>query len=225
MIAGVRSPETTVTSITCIYCHTQGFPGCCAGRFQIVCNSCRSPLVFDNDYWARRRSKESPTAFRKVRRVALTEPLGSQKCTPCQNVMAVDQEVVMRLSRTIVYAIHASLQLADAPVGVAISRGQLASEGQLPERFLLEILHSLVARGLVRSVRGVEGGFSLAKPTDQITCATYSKRSIFPVNPSSRGRRSAPCNSRTADNGPGPGLHRRLGRTRKVDARRIAPSG
>ena len=89
----------------------------------------------------------------------------------------------MRLSRTIVYAIHASLQLADAPSGVAISRGQLAATGKLPERFLLEILHSLVARGLVRSVRGVEGGFSLAKPTDQITLRDIFEAFDFPRQP------------------------------------------
>ena len=89
----------------------------------------------------------------------------------------------MRLSRTIVYAIHASLQLADAPSGVAISRGQLASAGQLPERFLLEILHSLVARGLVRSIRGVEGGFSLAKPADQITMRDIFEAFDFPRQP------------------------------------------
>ena len=89
----------------------------------------------------------------------------------------------MRLSRTIVYAIHATLQLAEAPDDVAISRGQLAAAGQLPERFLLEILHSLVARGLVRSIRGVEGGFSLAKPMEEITLRDIFEAFDFPRRP------------------------------------------
>jgi Rrf2 family protein len=89
----------------------------------------------------------------------------------------------MRLSRTIVYAIHASLQLAEVPGNAAISRGQLAAAGQLPERFLLEILHSLVARGLVRSIRGVDGGFALAKPTDQINLRDIFEAFDFPRQP------------------------------------------
>ena len=89
----------------------------------------------------------------------------------------------MRLSRTIVYAIHATLQLAESPGDAPISRGQLAAAGQLPERFLLEILHSLVARGLVRSIRGVEGGFSLAKPMEQITLRDIFEAFDFPRQP------------------------------------------
>lgn len=89
----------------------------------------------------------------------------------------------MRLSRTIVYAIHATLQLAEVPGDVAISRGHLAAAGQLPERFLLEILHSLVARGLVRSIRGVEGGFSLAKSTEEITLRDIFEAFDFPRRP------------------------------------------
>ena len=75
----------------------------------------------------------------------------------------------MKLSRTIVYAVHAMLQMAQATSGEPISRSQLAAAGPLPERFLLEILHSLTARGLVRSIRGVEGGFTLARSPDQVT--------------------------------------------------------
>src|SRR4051812_37309051 len=75
----------------------------------------------------------------------------------------------MRLSRTIAYAVYSILQLGKAPLGIAISRNQLAITAQLPERFLLEVLHSLNAAGLVRSTRGVDGGFSLARPPEDIT--------------------------------------------------------
>ena len=89
----------------------------------------------------------------------------------------------MRLSRTIVYAIHAVLQLAESPGDVAISRGQLAAAGPLPERFLLEVLHALVAHGLVYSTRGVEGGFSLARPPEQITLRDIFEAFDFPRRP------------------------------------------
>ena len=89
----------------------------------------------------------------------------------------------MRLSRTIVYATHAVLQLAESPGNVAISRGQLAAAGPLPERFLLEVLHSLVAHGLVHSTRGVEGGYSLARSPEQITLRDIFEAFDFPRRP------------------------------------------
>lgn len=89
----------------------------------------------------------------------------------------------MRLSRTIVYAIHALLQLAQETSGEPISRSQLAAAGPLPERFLLEILHSLTARGLVRSIRGVEGGFSLARPPEQVTLRDIFEAFNYPDRP------------------------------------------
>jgi Rrf2 family protein len=39
----------------------------------------------------------------------------------------------------------------------------------MPERFLLEILHDLVKRGILRSTRGGGGGFALARSPDEIS--------------------------------------------------------
>ncbi len=75
----------------------------------------------------------------------------------------------MRVSRTIVYGVLATLQLARAFPGVPTPCSQLAREGNLPERFLLQILRSLVTRGLLNSTCGVAGGYSLARPATQIT--------------------------------------------------------
>jgi Rrf2 family protein len=89
----------------------------------------------------------------------------------------------MKLSRTIVYAVHAMLQMAQASPGAPISRSQLAAAGPLPERFLLEILHSLTARGLVRSIRGVEGGFTLARSPEQVTLRDIFEAFDYPPRP------------------------------------------
>jgi Rrf2 family protein len=97
--------------------------------------------------------------------------------------MAVGKEATMKLSRTIVYAVHAMLQMAQATSGEPISRSQLAAAGPLPERFLLEILHSLTARGLVRSIRGVEGGFTLARPPEQVTLRDIFEAFDYPPRP------------------------------------------
>jgi Rrf2 family protein len=39
----------------------------------------------------------------------------------------------------------------------------------MPERFLLQILRILVTQGILKSTRGVEGGYALSKPAEQIS--------------------------------------------------------
>ncbi|HZZ73043.1 MAG TPA: Rrf2 family transcriptional regulator [Pirellulales bacterium] len=70
----------------------------------------------------------------------------------------------MKISRTTGYAVQATLQLAQAPAGQPIPCSKLASNGGMPERFLLQILRNLVTHGVLRSTRGVDGGYCLDKP-------------------------------------------------------------
>ncbi len=73
----------------------------------------------------------------------------------------------MKLTRTVVYAIRAMLQLAEAQSASPVPCSRLAHDGKMPERFLLQILGSLVNHGILRSTRGVDGGYSLnRKPQD-----------------------------------------------------------
>lgn len=78
-------------------------------------------------------------------------------------------EVFMKLSRTIAYAVHATAHLARATPGVPIPCSQLAREGSMPERFLLQILRKLVKRGLLQSTCGVAGGYYLSRSPQQIS--------------------------------------------------------
>lgn len=75
----------------------------------------------------------------------------------------------MKLSRTVNYAVKATLQLAKTGSATPVPCSQLASEGKMPERFLLQILRNLVTHGILRSTRGVDGGYSLVRPADQIS--------------------------------------------------------
>lgn len=73
----------------------------------------------------------------------------------------------MKLSRTVAYAVQATLQLAQSDSGSPVPCSLLASEGHMPERFLLQILRHLVTHGILHSTRGVDGGYSLdRKPQD-----------------------------------------------------------
>jgi Rrf2 family protein len=73
----------------------------------------------------------------------------------------------MKVSRTVAYALHAALQLARSESSGPVPCSRLASEGQMPERFLLQILRNLVNHGILGSTRGIDGGYTLERqPTD-----------------------------------------------------------
>jgi len=75
----------------------------------------------------------------------------------------------MKLSRTVAYAVRATLQLAQLEEDSPVPCSRLATAGKMPERFLLQILRNLVTHGILRSTRGVDGGYALVKPADQIS--------------------------------------------------------
>jgi len=75
----------------------------------------------------------------------------------------------MKLSRTVAYAVRATLQLAQLQAEGPVPCSHLASTGKMPERFLLQILRNLVTHGILRSTRGVDGGYALVRPADQIS--------------------------------------------------------
>jgi Rrf2 family protein len=76
----------------------------------------------------------------------------------------------MRLSARVDYALRATAELAvggDRPVTAV----QLAEAQQIPPKFLENILSQLRRAGLVRSQRGPEGGYWLARPATEIFLA------------------------------------------------------
>lgn len=75
----------------------------------------------------------------------------------------------MKLSRTVAYAIQAALQLAQSKSDLPVPCSQLAAEGHMPERFLLQILRHMVTHNILHSTRGVDGGYSLKRKPDEIS--------------------------------------------------------
>lgn len=89
----------------------------------------------------------------------------------------------MRLSRASAYALGAVLQLGHAPAGMPIPCSQLAKHGQMPERFLLQVLRSLVNHGILVSTRGVDGGYSLARSLNDISLLQILEATEGPLVP------------------------------------------
>lgn len=88
----------------------------------------------------------------------------------------------MKFSRTVAYAVQATLQLAQTNSGSPVPCSQLASVGQMPERFLLQILRHLVTHGILHSTRGVDGGYSLERKAEEISLLDVIEAIDGPLN-------------------------------------------
>ncbi|HUI45774.1 MAG TPA: Rrf2 family transcriptional regulator [Nitrospirota bacterium] len=75
----------------------------------------------------------------------------------------------MQVTREGDYGIRSVLYLARQPYKKVSFIAEIADEYQIPKTFLAKILQKLVKAKIVRSFRGVKGGFSLAKPAREIS--------------------------------------------------------
>ena len=88
----------------------------------------------------------------------------------------------MKLSVKSDYAARAVLGLArHYPDTAALRMEDVAEEHRVPTKYLPQILLELKARGLVRSVRGKEGGYLLARPPSEITLGEVLRAVNGPV--------------------------------------------
>ena len=77
----------------------------------------------------------------------------------------------MRISAKADYAVRAVVELAAAEGDKPVKAERVANAQEIPLNFLENILGELRHAGIVRSHRGAEGGFRLAKPANEVTVA------------------------------------------------------
>ncbi|GAA2733716.1 Rrf2 family transcriptional regulator [Actinocorallia aurantiaca] len=81
----------------------------------------------------------------------------------------------MRLSARVDYALRAAAELAAAAEtstgGHPVTAVQLAEAQQIPPKFLENILGQLRRSGIIRSQRGPDGGYWLARSAEEISLA------------------------------------------------------
>jgi Rrf2 family protein len=81
---------------------------------------------------------------------------------------------MLHLTRKTDYALVALARLAEKAsdgTGEVLSARQIGQQYGIPLPLLMNVLKELVKDGLVRSTRGVQGGYSLAKSSQEITVA------------------------------------------------------
>lgn len=75
----------------------------------------------------------------------------------------------MILNQATDYALRAVLYLSKKTRGEVVEARDIAAHEKIPMRFLLKIMPSLIKAGIVKSFRGVGGGYALAKAPGEIT--------------------------------------------------------
>jgi Rrf2 family protein len=94
-------------------------------------------------------------------------------------------------TQTVEYALRAMVCLANAGAS-AQTRTQLVEQTKVPSAYLAKVMREMNRSGLVNAQRGVNGGFTLAKPASEITLLEV----VNAVDPLPRIR-SCPLNLRS----------------------------
>jgi Rrf2 family protein len=85
----------------------------------------------------------------------------------------------VRVSAKVDYALRAMLELAAA--GGLVKGEQLATAQGIPQKFLESILVELRHAELVTSRRGVEGGYALGRPAEEVSLADVIRAVEGPI--------------------------------------------
>jgi Rrf2 family protein len=75
----------------------------------------------------------------------------------------------MQFTKAEEYGIFGIMYLASQPAGRITPLSEISENQKVPEKFLAKIFQSLSRSGLIRSHRGVKGGFTLGKQPEDIT--------------------------------------------------------
>ena len=86
----------------------------------------------------------------------------------------------MRVSAKVDYALRAVIELAAAGDG-PVKGERIAQAQEIPLKFLENILGDLRQAGIVRSQRGAEGGYWLARPPEEISVADVVRTVEGPI--------------------------------------------
>lgn len=91
------------------------------------------------------------------------------------------------------YSVRAVLFLARAHGDGRRKSREIAADMQIPEKFLPQVLGTLVKAGLVESVAGPDGGYSLTRPPAEISLLEVVEAAEGPVRNDKCLLRGGPC--------------------------------
>jgi Rrf2 family protein len=105
----------------------------------------------------------------------------------------------MKISKKAEYALRAITAMGRAPLGTTFSIHEVATKERIPVKFLEQILLALKNGGLLRSKRGVGGGYQLTRGPEKISLGEIIEMIDGPFAPiacasyASHPRRACEC--------------------------------
>jgi Rrf2 family protein len=127
----------------------------------------------------------------------------------------------MKLTRASSYALQALAHMAAQGDNRPMASHHTAQARGIPEKFLLKILKPLVAAQILRSIKGPNGGYRLARPANKITLLEVIEAVDGPirgVSPfASEGRNGLDARLQAICNQQAELLRRHLGKVRLSD--------
>lgn len=102
----------------------------------------------------------------------------------------------MKLNQATDYGFRMVLYMSILPFGAKITGAELAKALNIPNRFLLKIMRNLTKAEIMKSYRGVDGGFALGKTPNKISLLdvveavegpAYLQKCLYDPNSCSRG--------------------------------------
>lgn len=93
----------------------------------------------------------------------------------------------MKVSLKATYGIMAALDVALQNGAAPVQAKAIAKRQAIPLRFLEQVLHAMKQAGLVESVRGAQGGYTLGKKPSDISLAEIVEALDGPLSSPARG--------------------------------------
>ncbi len=78
---------------------------------------------------------------------------------------------MLKVSTRVRYGVRALVQIAEAPPGKPVPVKAIAKGQRVSIKYLEHIVAALKAAGLVRAIRGTQGGYALARPPRKVRLA------------------------------------------------------
>jgi Rrf2 family iron-sulfur cluster assembly transcriptional regulator len=82
---------------------------------------------------------------------------------------------MLRLSRKLMFAIEAVVDIAYHAADTPVQSKDIATRQDIPRRYLEQVLQQLVREGVLRGVRGPRGGYRLARERRRVTLGQITR--------------------------------------------------
>lgn len=102
----------------------------------------------------------------------------------------------MQFTKAEEYGLFGAVHLAKQPRGAVVSLTEISQSQNIPDKFLAKIFQSMTRAGILKSHRGVRGGFSLVKPPKKVSIADILNAIQGDTDPVKCISNGDPCNKR-----------------------------